>query len=201
MASEASAGRDLDAASPGATRTSRHRYLRRLSLAGLGLALIPALKLGAEASGLLAGSVAAAADALLLAPADFAGADLREVQRLGQRETRDGGQTAQVLLASGDRRVEVFQSVVVFPSEGAARAAFQAIRQAREAGQTVPTAPSFADESVVLVGKRGTRDSISTVFRQGRALMRITVTGTAEVSDVESYARKAEEKARQREQR
>ncbi|MBI2321835.1 MAG: hypothetical protein HYU88_07025 [Chloroflexi bacterium] len=201
MASGTSAQRGGDPAPPPANATTRRRYVLRLGLAGLGLALIPALKIGAERSGLLSGSAATAANALLLAPADFAGADLREVQRLGQRETRDGGQTAQVLLASGDARVEIFQSVAVFPSEGAARAALQAIRQAREAGQVVPGAPSFGDESVVLRSTQGTRDSISAVFRQDRALLRITVTGTAEVSAVERYAQKAEEKARQREQR
>src|SRR3972149_4248064 len=114
-------------------------------------------------------------DALLLSPVDFANTDLREMQRLGQRETRDGGQTAQVALQND--RSQVYQSVVAFPSENAARKAFETLRQERPQDQwkILSDAPTFAQESVVLLGKQGDQEANSVAFRQKQLLVRLNV--------------------------
>ena len=171
---------------------------RRSRRAGIvALAAIVAALLYACA-GLPSESGTVTADEMLLSATDFTGLDLREAQRLGQRETRDGGLTAQVALEND--RIRLFQSVIVFPTEGAARTAFEAIDQTIPgvSGETVPVAPTFGQESLVFVGRQGTSDAVSSVFRQGRILVRLTLTGTGQVSDLLPMASKAEAKAKRR---
>ena len=140
---------------------------------------------------------AASIDALLLSPVDFPQAGLREMQRLGQRETRDGGQTTQVSLQSD--RIRLFQVVVAFPSEDAARKAFETIRQerAQEQLKIIPDAPTLGQESVVLAGKQGDQDAVSIAFRHEQLLVRINLMPAREIAELLPYARKAEEKVRQ----
>lgn len=196
-----SLGALLEHARPGAggARQLASRLLtRRRGLVALGAGLVPALAGAVAVAGRTSRTVAIEADDVLLVPANFTGANLREMQRLGQRVTRDGSQTAQVVLEDG--RVQIFQGVVVFRSEDAARAAFQAISQegTGERWKVVPTAPALGQESVVLVGKQGDQDAISTVFRQGQVLVRMTVVGSGELPALLPYARKAEEKVKER---
>ena len=114
---------------------------------------------------------------------------------MGQRETRDGGQTAQVTLR--DDRLEISQGVVVFPSEDASRAAIEKLRPDGygptrvEGSQT----PAFGQDSIVRVGQPGTR-TVSAFIRQGPVLVRLTLVGTTTVAEMTPYARKVEEKLR-----
>ncbi|TAK35364.1 MAG: hypothetical protein EPO21_06585 [Chloroflexota bacterium] len=167
---------------------------RRITFLLLGILLLFSLQ---ACAGPNSNPAATTIDALLLSPADFPGAGLREAQRLGQRETRDGGQTTQVALESDRARIN--QVIVAFPSEESARTAFQTIRQdrAQEQLKIIPDAPIFGQESVVLAGKQGGQDAYSTAFRQERLLVRINVIPAREIAELLPYARKAEDKARQ----
>jgi len=166
---------------------------RRVALALLGVVLLPLAQSSAGATGVAARSIAP--DDLMLDPSDFPGTSLRVAQRVGQRETRDGGQTAQVILR--DDRLEISEGVVVFPSEDASRAALQTLRADEFGAPQVDAAqtPAFGQDSIVRVGQPGTR-TVSAFIRQGPVLVRLTLVGTTTVAEMTPYARKVEEKLR-----
>lgn len=131
---------------------------------------------------------------MLLSPLDFPAAGLKVAQHLGERETNDGGRTAQVVLEDG--RIKLFHSVVVFPSDRAAQSAFAALRQFEggTALEVVPAPVRYGDESVVLRGPQGRPDSVSLALRRGRTLSKLTLQGTGDPEELTGYVRKVEEK-------
>lgn len=173
----------------GAHQHFTRRELLRLPALGIGL-----LSLQACTGVVVPTSSTPTADALLLAPADLPDEQLREVQRPERRETRDGGQAALVIMETSSLRV--VDSVVVFPSADAARAAFQTIRAAGGdvSWAEVGEAPSLGDESLAHIGTQGGQPAGQAVFRYGQVLVRLTLIGTDDPTDLEHYARKAEER-------
>lgn len=170
----------------------RRAYLRRAAIAALGAGVAAAFLGTASESG---ESEAVDVEALLLAPEDVPEAGLRSVRRLGRRKTRDGGLAAQTILEAD--RVRIFQGVVAFPSERAARAALRGIRESGEMrGRQATEQPRFGEESLVLAGWRDGGRSIAAVFREGRLLVRLTLVGAAGPAELVRYARKAAEKTK-----
>lgn len=161
----------------------------------LGLAALAALLVSLTQSSAAAPvSPAISANALLLAPGDFPTLGLRETQRLGEHETRDGGQAAQIALDDG--RMVIYQSVVVFPTADAARASFQAARQAGEdpPWRAATGAPVLGAESMTLVRPGVERPALTTYFRIDRVLVRLTVIGTDDLAMLARLAGVAQEK-------
>ena len=88
--------------------------------------------------------------------------------------------------------IKIYQSVVVFPSEDAARASFKSIHdgEATDLGQAVG-APPLGQESLAMVREKSGANEITVVFRQKRILVRMTMSG-ADMEQFQPYLKRAE---------
>lgn len=171
---------------------SRRGYLRALALGAL--ASVGAAGAWAAASRIAAGRDAIDPEKLLLAPQDFPDMGLKEVQRPEPRETRNGGHAAQAVLERNSFRL--YHSVVVFPNEGAAQQAMEALRygEAEQLGEPAAHASRYGNDSLILSGHQGAEEAVSVVFRRGHIFERLTLTGTEHIVYVGRYAQRADEK-------
>lgn len=174
---------------------SRRGYLRTVGLGGL--ASVGAVGAWAAASKIAAGRNPIDPEKFLLAPQDFPDTGFKEVRRPGQRETRNGGQAVQVVLERESARL--IQSVVVFPSDGAAQQALEALRygEGGQAGEPAQHAPRYGEDSLVITGRKGDEGAVSVVFRRRRVFVRLTLTGTNDIRTMSRYAQRADEKVKE----
>jgi hypothetical protein len=130
---------------------------------------------------------------LLLNARDFPGLAVTgtEVQA---SETTQGESAVQVELSGPDF---VFgQSLVLFETQDAARSILAGIKKDQLARGTFPIEPgSFEDVSGVLVEDRGGSESLTLFFVEGRALVRVTLSGPNRRALLPVYAEAARAKA------
>ena len=130
---------------------------------------------------------------LLLGPGDFT--PLAVVETSFQvAETTDGQPAGQVTLSGPG--FELLQSLVMFETNGEARAVLAGIKEDQAAQGTSPTASGrFQDVSGVLNEARGGEATSTLFFVQGRALVRVSLSGPNRQQLLLDYAEKARSKA------
>ena len=133
---------------------------------------------------------------VLLDPGDFPGIPVT-VSNVQTIETVQGQSAAQVEIEGPD--FVLIQSVVVFENALAARTILGGIKVDRPAQDTTPVdARKFQDVSGVLTEIRGGQESLTLVFVEGRALVRITISGPGRRELLPLYAEKARLKVSRR---
>ena len=133
------------------------------------------------------------AEDLLLNPGDFPGLAVTATM-VQVSETAQGGSSAQVELSGPD--FVITQSLVMFETQEAARSVLAGIKKDQLARSTSPMEPgSFQDVSRVLAEQRGGGESLTLFFVQGRALVRVTISGPNRRALLPDYAEKARAKA------
>lgn len=151
----------------GGPATSRRRLVRSGVAAGLvaaaGGASLVLTRRGSDPG-------AGAAERLLLKASDL-GSSVRVTQRPGERRTRDGGRAALVSLATPG--VDLTESVVVFPTEEAARKSMNGLRVQATRHGSMRTSGEMQGEVVILHGPYHT----SAFFRRGTAVIRLSLQG------------------------
>ncbi|MFQ5860330.1 MAG: hypothetical protein ACE5IG_02115 [Dehalococcoidia bacterium] len=146
--------------------------------------------------GLLLAACASPPDAaaLLLTPEDFPGRDLAVEHRRANPSSAGASSAETELTGPG---FTLFHSVVLFGSAQEAQEAISRVQENQESlGLTAVEAPAVGEESVVLAGQQGGRDSVSILFRRGAAFVRLTLVGSDSVTEMIGYAGRAHAKLR-----
>lgn len=164
------------------------------------------LKLGLAALALtvlLAGCSGGSLDAadLLLSPSDFSGLEVT-ASAFQPTVTPQGVSAAQVRISGPD--FQLSQSIVLFTTPASALSVLAGIKQDQLAqGVIPPPVPStgssgtdqFQDTSGILTEVRDGQESLTLFLVEGRALIRLTVSGPAGESMLAALAEKARSKA------
>jgi hypothetical protein len=130
---------------------------------------------------------------LLLDSGDFSGLSVTE-SKAQVSETTQGDASAQVELSGPD--FVLGQSLVLFENQDAARAILAEIKKGQLARITYPIEQgNFKDVSEVLVEDRGGNETLTLIFVEGRALVRVTISGPNRRALLPVYAEEARVKA------
>ena len=130
---------------------------------------------------------------LLLSPGDFPGLAMIETA-IQTSESSQGQPSAQVDL-SGPNFI-LSQSLLMFESQQEARSVLEGIKRDQLAqGIESTNTGKFQDSSGILSELRGGQESHTLFFVEGRALVRITISGPSSLDLLTQYADKAREKA------
>lgn len=131
---------------------------------------------------------------MLLAPQDFPGRELK-VERTGSVELGGGERSAEIVLSG--QGYKVYQSVVVFQGITRAQEVMESLRVSEESlGTRVAQTPEVGEEALGVFKDRSAVNRSFIVFREGNALVRVTLEGEGRIEDLVLFARKASEKAR-----
>ncbi len=131
---------------------------------------------------------------MLLAPQDFPGRELK-VERTGSVELGGGERSAEIVLSG--KTYKVYQSVVVFQGITRAQEVMESLRVSEESlGTRVAQTPEVGEEALGVFKDRSAVNRSFIVFREGNALVRVTLEGEGRIEDLVLFARKASEKAR-----
>ncbi|MDA0264346.1 MAG: hypothetical protein O3A93_08255 [Chloroflexi bacterium] len=131
---------------------------------------------------------------LLLAPGDFPGQEITVVSREAG-ETAVAEPAVQVELAGPD--FLLLESLVLFQREDLALMILKGIKQDQiSQGVTANPAEGFEDNTGVLGDRLNGEDASTVFFTQGRALVRLTLTGPGNTAKIWEIARLAREKSR-----
>jgi len=131
---------------------------------------------------------------LLLSPADFPGQAVTENSREAG-ETSSAEPAVQVELSGAD--FTVLESLVLFETANLAQALLSGIKQDQiSQGVTPQPIEGFEDNSGVIGDQLHGDDASTLFFVQGRALVRITLTGSGRPEKVWDIARLARDKSR-----
>ncbi len=157
-----------------------------------GLAVLALSVLLASCSG---GSLDAAD--LLLGPSDFPGIEVTE-STTEATVTPQGVSAAQVQISGPD--FQLSQSIVLFATTASALSVLAGINQDQLAQGVIPPAvPSgpnqLQDTSGILTEVRDGQETLTMFLVEGRALIRLTVSGPGGQATLASYAEKARSKA------
>jgi hypothetical protein len=130
---------------------------------------------------------------LLLDAGDFPGLAVTETQ-VQTSETTQGEPAVQVMLSGPD--FVLGQSLVLFETQGAARSILAEIKKGQIARKTSPIeSGKFEDASGVLAEDHGGDETLSLFFVEGRALVRVTLSGVDRRALLPVYAEEARAKA------
>jgi len=130
---------------------------------------------------------------LLLNAGDFSGLAVTESKALVS-ETTQGEPSAQSELTGPD--FVLGQSLVLFESEDTARAVLAEIKRGQLARSTYPIEQgNFKDVAEVLIEDHGGDETLTLIFVEGRALVRVTLSGPDRRSLLPVYAEEARLKA------
>ena len=130
---------------------------------------------------------------LLLDSGDFSGQAVVE-SKAQISETAQGDASAQVELSGPD--FVLGQSLVLFENQDSARAVLAEIEKDQLARDTYPIEPgNFKDVSEVLIERRGGDETLTLIFVEGRALVRIPLSGPGRRALLPVYAEEARAKA------
>lgn len=131
---------------------------------------------------------------MLLAPQDFPGRELK-VERTGSVELGGGERSAEIVLSG--QGYKVYQSVVVFQGITRAQEVMESLRVSEESlGTRIAQTPEVGEEALGVFKDRSAVNRSFIVFREGNALVRVTLEGEGRIEDLVLFARKASEKAR-----
>lgn len=129
---------------------------------------------------------------MLLAPQDFPEREL-EVERTNSVELGGGERSAEIVLSG--KTYKVYQSVVVFQGITRAQEVMESLRVSEESlGTRVAQTPEVGEEALGVFKDRSAGNRSFIVFRQGNALVRVTLEGEGSVEDLVLFAQKAAEK-------
>ena len=178
----------------------RRQQVRRFFI--FGQILWQRLKQGSAALALavlVAGCSGGGLDAadLLLDTKDFSGIEVTE-SKAQDTVTPQGVSAAQIQISGMD--FQLSQSIVLFATPASALSVLAGIKQDQLAqGIVPPIDPSGTnqsqDTSGILMEVRDGQESLTMFLVEGRALIRLTVSGTGGQSMLEAYAEKARSKA------
>ena len=133
------------------------------------------------------------AEELLLRSGDFPGLAMTETD-IQTSESSQGQPSAQVDLSGPNFMLS--QSLLMFESQQEARSVLEGIKQNQLAqGIEATNTGKFQDSSGILSELRGGQESHTLFFVEGRALVRITISGPSTLDLLTQYADKAREKA------
>ena len=129
-----------------------------------------------------------------MAPQDFPGRELK-VERTGSVELGGGERSAEIVLSG--QGYKVYQSVVVFQGITRAQEVMESLRVSEESlGTRVAQTPEVGEEALGVFKDRSAVNRSFIVFREGNALVRVTLEGEGRIEDLVLFARKASEKTR-----
>lgn len=130
---------------------------------------------------------------LLLGPADFPGQSVIETRK-DRGETSLDEATVQVELTGSD--FVLLESLVLFETENLAQSILSGIKQDQiSQGTTAQPVQGFEDNSGVIEDQLHADEASTVFFIQGRALVRITLTGPKHQESVWEIARLARDKS------
>ena len=175
----------------------RRQRVRLFSVHGQGLKRgWVALALAVLLAGCSGGSLDAAD--LVLGTSDFPGLEVT-VSTTQVTVTPQGVSAAQVQISGPD--FQLSQSIVLFATQASALSVLAGIKQDQLAQGVVPSdvplgSDQFQDSSGILTEVRDGQESLTMFLVEGRALIRLTVSGPDGQSKLADYAEKARSKAR-----
>ena len=150
-----------------------------------------ALALAALLVGCSGGSLDAAD--LLLGPSDFPGLEVSEITTQAT-VTPQGVAAAQVQITGQD--FQLSHSIVLFATSASALSVLAGIKQDQLAQRVTPSGEDqIQDSSGVLIEVRDGQERLTMFMVEGRALIRLTVSGPGAQSMLADYAEKARSKA------
>ena len=130
---------------------------------------------------------------LLLGPSDFPGLDVT-ASTTQSTVTPQGVAAAQVQISGPD--FQLSHSIVLFATPASALSVLAGIKQDQLAQGVLPSdTDQFQDSSGVLMEVRDGQESLTMFLVEGRALIRLTVSGPEAQSMLAAYAEKARSKA------